>query len=181
MDRVIIGCILNRQLEAKDAASGSAAAQTPLARNQQPSEWGQIACFGYFGLHWSSPEYGDLRYNSGGSKETIWSHSGGWWVEGHLEVKGAAAREVGQLKPRLYPGVERIWHISDSQGRILALAFRQKSVKHFLSGSLFARKPVLLSLSLTHTHTLSLYVKRLSVKRLSGVGTSRRRALPRGR
>ena len=38
----------------------------------QPSEWDQLAFFCFFGLHWSSPESGDLWYKSGGSKETIW-------------------------------------------------------------------------------------------------------------
>ena len=36
----------------------------------------QIAVFSSLGLHWSSPESGELWYESGGVKETIWSGSG---------------------------------------------------------------------------------------------------------
>ena len=76
--------------------------------------------------------------------------------------------------------VERMWHIQDSQGQILALPFRFKSVKPFKvfplrskaergvkggghdDGPCLQKEPVshtlclLLSLSPTHTHSLSL-------------------------
>ena len=47
--------------------------------SHQPAERDQTAVLTSLGLHWSSPESGDLWYKSGGSKETIWSRSEGWW------------------------------------------------------------------------------------------------------
>jgi len=46
--------------------------------SHQPAERDQTAVLTSLGLHWSSPESGDLWYKSGGSKETVWSrHAGG--------------------------------------------------------------------------------------------------------
>ena len=38
--------------------------------------------FRSLGLHWSSPESGDLWHKTGGSKETVWSRSEGWLYRG---------------------------------------------------------------------------------------------------
>ena len=45
------------------------------------SERDQILFFEPLDLYRSSPESGDLQRKSGVSKQTIWSHSEGWWQE----------------------------------------------------------------------------------------------------
>ena len=68
LDAVQVWWLVVRR-EAPSSPRGSA--------SHQPSEWDQIAFFSSLGLHWSSPESGDLRNTSGASKETVWSRSEG--------------------------------------------------------------------------------------------------------
>ena len=42
----------------------------------------QIGLFSATGWRWRSPESDDLWFTSGGSKETVWSCSGSWWLRG---------------------------------------------------------------------------------------------------
>jgi len=62
----------------------------------------QIAFFSSLGLHWSSPESDDLWFKSGGSKETDWSRSEGWWDVGTTPALGLGFTR-GILKLRAVP------------------------------------------------------------------------------
>ena len=68
------------------------------------SEWHQIAFFRSFGLHWSSPESGDLLYTSGGSQGTTWSRS--WEERSKGQTQGATRTKSQVMSPWLFEGFD---------------------------------------------------------------------------